>query len=380
MQVQQIMLNHSYDHEVIASTGEFEAENVHLVLAFAERKLLEVNHYYKALRVLYPNSDIVLCSTSGQISNGSVVNHELIANAISFEKTRIKVFSINILENNNLHDLGLKVKETLLQDDLKSIMVLSEGSFINGTNLINELISQTESKIPIFGGIAGDESDFEKTLVGLNDEASQGQIVFVGFYGEHIHFGFGSESGWLDFGPEREVTEAQNNVLYKIGNRYALDLYKEYLGKYAEELPGSSLYFPLSMREFDNSDPVVRTILSIDEHEKSMTFAGNIPKGSIVRFMRGNLDKLINASYKAAVKIKGMDTEKPKFGMLVSCVGRKIVLGNRIEEEIEIIKEHFGHQTILGGFYSYGEFSPNLKNVSCELHNQTMTITIFFED
>ena len=158
----------------------------------------------------------------------------------------------------------------LFSDDLKSILVISEGSFVNGTELITELIRQTNNAVPIFGGLAGDEYHFEKTIVGLNADASQGKIVVIGFYGEHIHFGFASEGGWSDFGPEREVTQSEKNVLYKIGDRFALDLYKEYLGKYADELPGSSLYFPLSMKENSHSKPVVRTILSIDEKNKSI--------------------------------------------------------------------------------------------------------------
>uniref|UniRef100_UPI00404AA227 FIST signal transduction protein n=2 Tax=Flavobacterium sp. TaxID=239 RepID=UPI00404AA227 len=380
MKIQQVQFNSSGKSVVITETDGFKNENANLVLAFGERTLLEKHAYYNSLKNIFPNAAIVICSTSGQIADRNVINHQLVANAIEFEKTDIKALVVNILENNNIADLGHKIKTDLITDDLKSILVLSEGSFINGTALINEIISQTNGQIPIFGGIAGDEAHFEKTIVGLNCEPTQGQIVVIGFYGNHIQFGFGCESGWLDFGPEREVTLSNDNVLYKIGDRFALDLYKEYLGKYAEELPGSSLYFPLSMKEHHDSEPVVRTILSIDEERKSMTFAGNIPQGSFVRLMRGNLDKLIDASYDAASKIKMQVSENPQFAFVVSCVGRKIVLGNRIEEEVEIVKDYLGQHTILGGFYSYGEFSPNLKNVSCELHNQTMTITVISEN
>ena len=238
---------------------------------------------------------------------------------------------------------------------------------------------QTREAVPIFGGLAGDEYNFEKTIVGLNSDASAGKIVAIGFYGDNIHFGFASEGGWSDFGPEREVTYSEKNVLYKIGERFALDLYKEYLGKYAEELPGSSLYFPLSMKENATSEPVVRTILSIDEEKKSMTFAGDIPIGSKVRLMKGNFDKLIDASYNAASLIHNNQSNKPELALLVSCVGRKIVLGDRIEEEIEVVREVFGDNMLICGFYSYGEISPTLNKVACELHNQTMTITTIYE-
>ncbi len=380
MKIQQVLLDNTQDAKVIVSTEGFENSKAQLVLAFAERSILEESSYYPILKNTYPNAAIVVCSTSGQISNDIlIVDKNVVVTALEFEKTNIKAVEVDILED-SIVVLGQKIKQNLFEEDLKSILILSEGSFVNGTELVNELIKQTTARIPIFGGLAGDEYNFEKTVVGLNSEPKQGKIVAVGFYGENIHFGFGSKGGWSDFGPEREVTLSDKNVLYKIGDKLALDLYKEYLGKYAEELPGSSLYFPLSMKEDVDSKPIVRTILAIDEEKKSMTFAGNIPKGSFVRFMKGNLDKLIDASYEAASKIAIQKSTNPQFVLMVSCVGRKIVLGNRVEEEIEVVKELFDKNTVIGGFYSYGEISPTLENVSCELHNQTMTITIISED
>ena len=380
MKIKQLLINKNNNQKTIVDNNDLKAENVNLVLAFAQRTLLEEILPYNKLRERYPNAEIVLCSSSGQISNNCNVENDIVATAISFDKTKIKTTQIDIVLDNNIDELGKKIKTDLLSDDLKSILILSEGSFVNGTELINELIKQTNKSIPIFGGLAGDEFSFEKTIVGLNADATSGKIVAIGFYGNHIHFGFGSEGGWGDFGPEREVTKSDKNVLYKIGDRFALDLYKEYLGKYAEELPSSSLYFPLSMKETPNSESVVRTILAIDEENKSMTFAGNIPEGSSVRLMKGNTDKLIDASSKAALKIGAKPSKDTQLALLVSCVGRRIVLGDRVEEELEVVKEIFGDKTILCGFYSYGEISPTLKNVACELHNQTMTIATLFED
>lgn len=380
MKLQQITVNDKKEDSILFSSNDFNPRKANLVLAFGERVFLDEILPYKKIKELYPEAHIVICSTSGQISNTSLVESNIVATAIEFEKTTIKVAEIDIFKNSDIHELGNKIESDFFDKDLKSMLILSEGSFVNGTELINELIKKTKGTIPIFGGLAGDEYKFEKTIVGLNSDASQGKVVAVGFYGDAIHFGFGSEGGWSDFGPEREVTLSEKNVLYKIGDRFALDLYKEYLGKYAEELPGSSLYFPLSMKENIKSAPVVRTILSIDEGKKSMTFAGNIPQGSFVRLMKGNLDKLIDASYNAALQTFPEQSTKPKLALLVSCVGRKIVLGNRIEEELEVVKEVFGEDTLVCGFYSYGEISPTLKKVACELHNQTMTIATIYEE
>ena len=379
MKLQQIKVDENNNEIVLFTTDQFNSLNANLVIAFGERLFLEKTAPYQKLKGLYPNANIVTCSTSGQISNNNLVQNNLVATAIAFEKTKIRTTEIDILLNPDIKLLGKKIKEDLLSDDLKSILVFSEGSFINGTELINELILQTRETVPIFGGLAGDEYNFEKTIVGLNSDAYPGKIVAIGFYGDNIHFGFASEGGWSDFGPEREVTHSEKNILYKIGDRFALDLYKEYLGKYAEELPGSSLYFPLSMKENPLSEPVVRTILSIDEEKKSMTFAGDIPIGSKIRLMKGNFDKLIDASYNAASLIHKNQSNNPELALLVSCVGRKIVLGDRIEEEIEVVREVFGDNMLICGFYSYGEISPTLNKVACELHNQTMTITTIYE-
>jgi hypothetical protein len=379
MKLQQTVLDRKQSANTIFTTDGFNPAAASLILAFGERLFLEDVLPYKKLKELYPAAHIVICSTSGQISNMSLVENSCVATAIQFEKTAIRVSEIDILKSSDINALGNTIKNDLFDQDLRSILILSEGTLINGTELINELIKKTDQTVPIFGGLAGDEYKFEKTIVGLNSDASAGKVVAVGFYGDAIHFGFGSEGGWSDFGPEREVTLSEKNVLHKIGDRFALDIYKEYLGKYAEELPGSSLYFPLSMKEHKDAEPIVRTILSIDEESKSMTFAGNIPQGSFVRLMKGNFDKLIDASYNAASYIAAKQTNKPELALLVSCVGRKIVLGNRIEEELEVVKEVFGDDTLVCGFYSYGEISPTLHEVACELHNQTMTITTIYE-
>jgi hypothetical protein len=379
MKLQQLFISNSDEHHFFSKNEEFLHENADLVLAFGQRTLLEKVKPYSRLKSSYPNAQIIICSSSGQISNQCSIEKEIVATAIDFEKTTIKTCEYDVVSNNDINDLGDKIKEELSTPSLKSILILSEGTHINGTELIKELIKQTNKRIPIFGGLAADEYAFEKTIVGLNNDATAGKIVAVGFYGNHIHFGFGSEGGWGDFGPEREVTLSEKNVLYKIDDHFALDLYKEYLGKYAAELPGSSLYFPLSMREKGNTAAVVRTILSIDEEKRSMTFAGNIPVGSSVRLMKGNMDKLIDASSNAAMKIVKEQANPSQLALLVSCVGRRIVLGDRVEEELEVVKEIFGNETMLCGFYSYGEISPTLDNVACELHNQTMTITTFYE-
>ncbi len=214
----------------------------------------------------------------------------------------------------------------------------------------------------------------------MGDIPSPGNVIAIGFYGKNLIIGHGSLGGWDEFGHERIITKSDQNVLFQIDNKNALDLYKQYLGDYVNELPGSALLFPLSIRINGSDKNLVRTILSVNEENKSMTFAGNLPEGSKVRLMKANFDKLIEASSTAAENsfssIKG---SKPNLAILISCVGRKLVLQERIEEEVEAAKDVLGNNATITGFYSYGEISPFNKSTQCELHNQTMTITTFTE-
>jgi hypothetical protein len=67
------------------------------------------------------------------------------------------------------------------------------------------------------------------------------------------------------------------------------------------------------------------------------------------------------------------------LALLISCVGRKLVLRQRVEEEVEAVRDVVGRDAVMTGFYSYGEIAPFSASARCELHNQTMTITTLSE-
>ncbi len=351
-----------------------------LVLGFGDKAVLEKDGIYENLKLKFPNACIVLNSTAGEIFNTEVLTDSLTVIAFTFEKTITKCAAINIADFSNSHDAGAALVNKLESKDLSYILVISDGGKVNGSELVRGIESIIDHKIPVTGGLAGDGARFVSTLVGLNGKPSQGVIAAIGFYGDNIQIGHGSMGGWEMFGPERMVTKSTSNQLFEIEGKNALELYKAYLGKYADELPGSALLFPLSVQLADATEPVVRTILSIDEATNSMVFAGDIPVGSHVRFMKANFDRIIDAASGAANQtFTGGLQKEPKLALLVSCVGRKIILDNRVDEEVEAVAEALGKNTLLGGFYSYGEISPFNPNSKCELHNQTMTITTFDE-
>ena len=379
MKIQQIAFQ-SDRWQDISKTKEFDPLRANLVFAFGDRECLERNEPYNYLRSIYPLADIIISSTSGEIFNDLVHSNSIIVTAIEFEKTTIRTTEIDIHNHLESMNAGEYIANNLLLDDLKAIFILSDGSNVNGSTLILGLKEKTDNKIFISGGLAGDGNRFEKTLVGLNENPQSGKIVAIGFYSKFLKVGGGTKSGWEGFGPEREVTASEHNILSRINDRPALDIYKEYLGKYANDLPGNALLFPLSMRISDDDEPVIRTILSIDEVNKTMTFAGEMPKGSLVRFMKANLDRIIDASAKAASNsIASLETA-PELAILVSCAGRNLILGQRVDEEIETVRDIFGNKTTVTGFYSYGAICPPFPDAPCELNNQSMSITTFSEN
>lgn len=369
--------NNTFIKEI--NKDELQYENVQLLLGFGSGKLITDPKVYSDIQSKFPNATLCLCSTAGEIFDVEVFDHSISLLALSFSTSYIKTAVVNIESTSSSLEAGQKLIEQLPKENLKLIFVLSDGGLVNGSELVKGLNSKNTAGVLITGGMAGDGTDFNKTYVGLNNLPQSGNIVAIGFYGEKLTLAHGSLGGWESFGLEREVTKASGNELFEIDNKNALDLYKTYLGKYANELPGSALLFPLAIKLSDKQDAIVRTILSIDENKQSMTFAGDIPEGSKVRFMKANFDRLIDAASDAATNCIGMMLMEPKLALLISCVGRKIILSNRIEEEVEAVAEIFGSKTSLAGFYSYGEISPLKPFSNCELHNQTMTITCLDE-
>lgn len=374
--------------KLLFTNGEWKSERnderldynqAQLVLGYGPRFILEQHDFFELLKIKFPKAEIALSSSSGEIFCNEVFDDTVAITVLDFSSTEIKTAQIDINDFKNSYEAGKALISNLLYDNLKWVFILSDGSTVNGSQLVKGLNEKRPENVLISGGLAGDGDRFEKTVVGLNQTPESNKIVAIGFYGDQLKLSHASYGGWESFGLERTVTQSQSNILYEIDHKNALELYKKYLGRYAEELPSSALLFPLSMKVDEDSEPIVRTILSVNEKNNMMIFAGDLPEGSKVRFMKANMDRLIDAANDAASECLKINP-KPKLGIIVSCVGRKLVLGERVAEEVEIVHEVLGKDSIITGFYSYGEISPFKPFQDCALHNQTITITTVNEE
>lgn len=355
-------------------------EPSHLVLVFGATSLLKDHDHIKRLKTVYPGAHILGCSTAGEICGTRVIDDSVVVTAIHFEKTRLDGAKIKLDTVASTREAGVLLAQRLKPEGLTHVFVLSDGLKVNGSDLVAGLTANLPKDVTVTGGLSGDGARFHETLVAWDGPAEPDTVAVLGLYGEHLKVGYGSLGGWDPFGPERVITRSERNVLYELDGRSALELYKQYLGEHAKGLPATGLLFPLSLRRWDSETGVVRTILSVDERNQSMTFAGDLPVGSYARLMKANFDRLIDGAVGAAkTSAAAIGSTSVELALLVSCVGRKMVLNQRIEEEVEGVRDVVGKQAVLAGFYSYGEISPFTPSATCELHNQTMTITTLSE-
>lgn len=350
-----------------------------LVLAFGSVAALQASA--PALQAAFARSHLVGCSTAGEISRDGVADDSLVVTALHFENTPVVQVSTVLADMGDSFAAGQRLAKGLSTVGLRAVLIFGQGVAINGSALIGGLASVVGEQVPITGGLAGDGGAFAKTWVlddaGLSDE----RLVCVGLYGDKLEFAHGSFGGWSPFGPARKVTRSENNVLYELDGESALDVYKKYLGEHAKGLPASGLLFPFAMLGSDHNEVgLIRTILAVDEAAGSLTLAGDIDPNGYLKLMHASTDALVDGAEAAAQAAQKMQSNPDEgLALLVSCVGRKLVMGGRVDEEVEAVGDVFGQGATLAGFYSYGEISPFAPSVDCKLHNQTMTITYLSE-
>lgn len=352
-----------------------------LVLAFGASSFADHPAPFEALRAAFPQAVILGCSTSGEIAGYTLSDASISVAVTQFEHTQLRRVETVVSEPEESRAAGAALAAQLNGEDLRAVFVLSEGLSVNGTTLVAGLVAALPPGVLVTGGLAGDGDAFARTWVLAQGLPQTHHVSAVGLYGKRLHARSGCDGGWMDFGPQRRITKSKGSVLHELDGKPALDLYKDYLGKLAAELPGSALLFPLSIRAPGSAaQPLVRTILGIDDAARTMTFAGDVPEGHDARLMRATDDSLINSAAQAMTQAtQHLPETDSSLVISVSCVGRRLMLGERTEEEVETIAERTPNGSAHVGFYSYGEIAPAADGGDCLLHNQTMTVTVFAE-
>lgn len=323
------------------------------------------------------------CSTAGEIAGAEVFDRSLVISAVNFDRpgSRTELTTTRLTGMSDSLDAGRRLAAALPGEGLRGVWLVGVGVEINGSALVQGLQQGLSPGVRISGGLAADDGAFHRTWTLCDRSVGDDQLVALGWYGDNLLLDNSSFGGWEPFGPERKVTRCVENVLFELDRERALDIYKRYLGEYARGLPASGLLFPFEMIGADRkSNGVIRTVQAVNEEDGSMTLAGDIDPSGFLKLMHASTDRLIGGAEKAAQAIRpSIGDGTSALAILVSCVGRRLVMGDRAEEELEVVVGTLGPGVVCTGFYSNGEISEGVFSSGCRFYNQTMTITLVGE-
>lgn len=378
MQVQQALLTSPEDLTPLDTLLPLDPQ---WLLVFGAISYFENSPLHAALRTRFPKAVLLGCSTAGEITRDGVADGTCTVTAVRFEQVALRWSSTTVPSMDDSLQAGQRLGSALADDGLRAVMVYGPGVALNGSALVHGLAQGLGRSVPITGGLAADGGAFQRTWVMGNEGITDRTAVAVGLYGESLVLGHASFGGWTAFGPDRLVTRARGNVLYELNNEPALTTYKRYLGEHASRLPASGLLFPFAIQGHGAAGTgIIRTILGVNEAEGSLTLAGEVEQGTYLRLMQASTERLIDGAESAAEAAMAMTAPlPPALAILVSCIGRKLVMGRQVDGEIEAVADALGAHTTMTGFYSNGEISPATEGGTCLLHNQTMTITTLAE-
>lgn len=354
--------------------------DVQLLLAFGPVSAPPRSWFTDCARY-WPNARVVYITAGGQIDRGEVLDAEVVVTGLAFKTSRVHVVQrrgAGVIPCEQLaHEIGAELSG---DPQLRHVLVVADGLRVNGAALTRAIVESLPDGVSVSGGLASDGLSFVSTGVGVDAPPTEGTIVAIGLSGPALVIGTGSIGGWEPFGPERLVTRAEGTTVYELDGERALDTYRRYLGKLANELPGSALLFPLAISSPNGGAKLVRTILGMDDALGSLRFAGDVPQGSKVRLMHATNEALLDGALQAARDARAaLGDVKPGAVLCISCVGRRTVLRSRIGEEIDEVGL-VAEGAVVTGFYSNGEIAPpDATDSGALFHNQTMTVTAIGE-
>ncbi|MBF0136200.1 MAG: FIST C-terminal domain-containing protein [Magnetococcus sp. DMHC-1] len=353
-----------------------------LVLVFADKKYFMDPVVISALLAAFPTAHCVGVSTAGEISNQGVREASCVITAVRFAQGSVRVATAEVSSPDASRQSGILAGKGLPEQDLRAVLLFAPGKAVNGCALVAGVSSVVGTDMTIVGGLAWDAHTDQQTLAISANKITTQQVVAVGLYGLSLKIRSCSQGGWVPFGPLRKVTRCEGNVLLELDGEPALDLYNRYLGNYAKDLPDSGLRFPFEMRHSNSATSgLIRTVLDIDRQRGGVILGGDVDPNGHMRLMHVTTAKLVSGAGQAAACILKDDPERrPGLGLLISCAGRKLIMGDQIADEWEVVHNTLGRHITVTGFYAHGEIGPLGTTRTCKLHNQTMTIALITEN
>ena len=352
-------------------------QDAQLVLLFGDTSHLMNVRARNELIKRYSNAIIIGCSTAGDILGGRVHTDAMTATAVRFQSTDVNGMAMRLMPGDDGYRAGKKLAHALARKGLTHVLLFADGMRVDGSALARALNESFSPAIGISGGLAGDALRFQETCVVWGKFVQREVIAAVGLSSLRLVTGIATRGGWESFGDEMRITASKGNVLYTLNGEPALPFVRNMFGSGG---PEALMMHPLGIRLPGQEHDTIRTILTVDESDQSLSFAGDIPEGMTARFLKSSKEKLIDAAADAArTSCQPLNAKAGEFSFLVSCFGRNALLQERVDEEVQTAQRILGQGTVTAGFYSYGAIAPFSSSFASQLHNQSMNITTFLE-
>jgi hypothetical protein len=331
-----------------------------LVAAFAPTAYAERDDFWASLAAAFPRSHVLSCSSVGAIAGEHVVDDTAVAVVVRFERVEVTSAAVPIQALEMSRRAGQKLGRALADGDPHTVIVVADGMHAQGSELVQGIAGALPAGTRIVGGMAGD-----------------GWVTAVALSGP-VEVGAAARGGWRAFGTARRVSRAEGNVVLELDGRPALAVYAEQLGDLARGLPAAAERFPLAVRvDANEGAELMRTVQAIDTDAQSLTCAGDVPQGALVRLARAGHEQLIDSAERAAIAAKPRDGA-PVLALAISCASRREALGDLCDDEAAVAHAALPPGSTQLGFYAYGEIAPSAR-AACDLHNQAFSLVTLRE-
>ncbi len=349
-----------------------DTKNVLIQLFYADTNIQNIKKIQSLFNKRFPKSTFIGTTTDGVIDGSHVYNDtKSVVCITSFKSTVLRTFFLNH-ENyaGDSFEAGRAVAKSLCYQDTKVIISFADGIHTNGEEYVNGINNISPSVI-LAGGLAADNGKIENTYVFDKENITSNGSVSVSLSNKDLTVTTNYNFDWMPIGKKLRVTKSEKNRVYEIEGISAVDMYAKYMGdELAQQLPQIGIEFPLVFEK--NGVSIGRAVL-LKHDDGSLTFAGNINEGELVRFGIGNVETILRNNHKHVKKLVDSLKYTTETIFVYSCMARRRFMNSYIENEIKSLSK-LGN---IAGFFTYGEFYHSQKNN--QLLNETMTVLVLSE-
>jgi hypothetical protein len=348
-----------------------------LVTAFAPTAYAERDDFWASIAAAFPRSHVLSCSSAGAIAGEHVVDDTAVAVVARFDRAGLASASVPIQALEMSRRAGQKLGRALAEGNPHAVIVVADGMHAQGAELVQGIAEALPAGTRIVGGMAGDGAACQRTWTLVEGVPRSGWVAAVALSGP-VEVGAAAHGGWRAFGPPRRVSRAEGSVVLELDGRPALAVYAEQLGDLARGLPAAAKRFPLAVRvDGNDGTELMRTVQAIDTAAQSLSCAGDVPQGSVVRLARAGHEQLIDSAQRVAIAAVPRDGT-PVLALAISCASRREALGELCDDEAAVTHAALPPGSTQFGFYAYGEVAPSAR-AACDLHNQAISLVTIRE-